>query len=343
MSINKNFLSRILLGCMILSFFTSVSAGNMKNTEVVKNRKEAPAGSLPMEMADPTIFHYKGTYYLYGTGGDSNNGILVYTSTDLKNWKGPKGIKNGYALTKGDSFGTKGFWAPQVFLHKGKIYMAYTANEQIAIAESDSPLGPFHQTILKKISGADNQIDPYVFFDTTGKPYLYHVRLQYGNKIYVAELKEDLTDIIPETSKICIQGEQPWENTANSSYPVTEGPTVLKHNNLYYLFYSANDFRNIDYAVGYAVSNSPLGPWTKYKDNPMISRKLIPENGTGHGDFFTDNKGNWKYVFHFHASGNVVSPRRTGIINAAFVPGTSGVDRLECDKKTFVELNVKSK
>ena len=340
MNIVKKFQSRILFGCIIFFFVTSISAGNRRAS--VKNINDIHTGSVPMEMADPTIFHYKGTYYLYGTGGDSNNGIMVYTSTNLKKWKGPNGIKNGYALTKGDSFGTKGFWAPQVFLHNGKIYMAYTANEQIAIAESDSPLGPFHQTIFKKISGADNQIDPYVFFDTTGKPYLYHVRLQHGNRIFVAELKDDLSDIIPGTSKICIQGEQPWENTANSSYPVTEGPTVLKHNNMYYLFYSANDFRNIDYAVGYAISSSPFGPWTKNKNNPIISRNLIPENGTGHGDFFTDSKGNWKYVFHFHASDSVVSPRKTGIINAAFVPDNSGVDRLKCDKKTFVELKIEN-
>jgi len=331
-----------LIFCIVLVLVTSTSAGNKKKEVNSKHLKEISDKLLPMKMADPTIFLYKGTYYLYGTGGDSNNGFLVYTSTDLKKWEGPKGKNNGYALTKGDSYGTQGFWAPQVFLHKGKIYMAYTANEQLAIAESDSPLGPFKQKTLKKLSGAGNQIDPYVFFDTEGKIYLYHVRLQHGNKLFVAEMMDDLSDIKPETAKLCLQGDQVWENTANSSYQVTEGPTVIKHNNLYYLFYSANDFRSIDYAVGYAVSASPFGPWTKYTGNPILSRGLINKNGSGHGDFFKDARGNLKYVFHLHATQSVVSPRKTAIINAAFLPDSSGMDIMKMDSKTAFELTIEN-
>jgi len=323
-----------------LVLVTSANAGNRKNAEKRKYLKELSLNSLPMKMADPTIFLYKGTYYLYGTGGDSNHGFLVYTSTDLKKWEGPKGKKNGYALTKGDCYGTQGFWAPQVFRHKGKIYMAYTANEQLAIAESDSPLGPFKQKTLTKLSGVGNQIDPYVFFDTDGKIYLYHVRLQQGNKLFVAEMMDDLTDIKPETAQLCLQGDETWENTANSSYQVTEGPTVIKHNNLYYLFYSANDFRSIDYAVGYAVSASPLGPWTKFGANPILSRGLINKNGSGHGDFFKDTSGKLKYVFHLHATQSVVSPRKTAIVNAAFIPDSSGTDIMKMDSKTAVELTI---
>ncbi len=58
-------------------------------------------------MADPTIFYNKGTYYLYGTGGNSAKGFLVYTSSDMKNWKGPMGATDGYALIKGDTYGMR--------------------------------------------------------------------------------------------------------------------------------------------------------------------------------------------------------------------------------------------
>ncbi|WP_149273550.1 hypothetical protein [Pareuzebyella sediminis] len=37
------------------------------------------------------------------------------------------------------------------------------------------------------------------------------------------------------------------------NWPVTEGPTVLKHKGLYYLIYSANDFRNPDYPFGFVT------------------------------------------------------------------------------------------
>lgn len=295
--------------------------------------QQKPLDGKHIYLADPTIFFDNGTYYLYGTSGDE--GFLVYQSTDLKNWTGPVGSKNGYALKKGDAFGTKGFWAPQVFKRGNTYYMAYTADEQIAIAKSNSPLGPFKQTVLKEISGSGKQIDPFLFTDSDGKNYLYHVRLDRGNRIFVAEMKADFSDIIPGTLKECISGTENWENTAKTDWPVTEGPTVLKKNNLYYLFYSANDFRNPDYAVGYATSKSPFGPWTKYNENPIISKANIKQNGTGHGDFLVDAKGNLQYVFHIHYTNQKVSPRATVIVAAKFVKGKDGNAAMQIDAKTF--------
>lgn len=233
-------------------------------------------------------------------------------------------------------YGSQGFWAPQVFYHDSIFYLAYTANEHIAIAQSDSPLGPFKQKITQPISGEGKQIDPYVFFDDDGKAYLYHVRLTEGNRIYVAELNDDLSDIKPATAKFCLSAtEQTWENTTHSPWPVSEGPTVLKHNNLYYLFYSANDFRNKDYAVGYAVSKTPFGPWKKYVNNPIISRKNVGVNGTGHGDFFTNAKDELLYVLHTHYSDSLVQPRLTGLVKAEFMNDSTGIDKMRINNKSF--------
>lgn len=291
-------------------------------------------------LADPTIFFDQGAYYLYGTSGDE--GFLVYTSKDLKNWAGPVGRKNGFALKKGDAFGSKGFWAPQVFKKDKTYFMAYTADEQIAIAKSDHPLGPFKQEIPKVISGNGKQIDPFLFTDSDGRNYLYHVRLDRGNRIYVAEMNADFSDILPNTVKECISGTENWENTAKTDWPVTEGPTVLKKDDLYYLFYSANDFRNPDYAVGYATSASPYGPWKKYNANPIISRQNIKHNGTGHGDFFVDGKGRLQYVFHTHYSDQKVSPRATAIVAAKFVKNSKGKEVMQVDTKTFSLLTTQN-
>ncbi|HLA52569.1 MAG TPA: glycoside hydrolase family 43 protein, partial [Flavitalea sp.] len=233
------------------------------------------AADTPVPLADPTIFYDKGTYYLYGTGGHADQGFTVYTSTDLEHWQGPAGVDKGYALLKGKTYGDKGFWAPQVYRYGNKYRMAYTANEQIAIAESNSPLGPFHQEVIRPISGEGKQIDPFVFTDDDGKRYLFHVRLKEGNRIFVAELDADGKDILPSTVKPVLHGDREWENTENVKWSVTEGPTVVKHKGKFYLLYSANDFRNKDYAVGYAVADHPLGPWTKTDDSPIISRNLI--------------------------------------------------------------------
>lgn len=93
-----------------------------------------------------------------------------------------------------------------------------------------------------------------------------------------------------------------------------EGPTVVKWNDIYYLFYSANHFKNIDYAVGYATSNSPVGPWVKHPNSPIIHKDIVGENGSGHGDIFEGLDGRFYYVYHVHHSEEVVAPRRTRIV-----------------------------
>lgn len=294
-------------------------------------------------LADPTILYYKGLYYLYGTvGASTDNGFLVYTSSDMKTWSASKTVNNGYALQKGDVYGTGGFWAPQVFLYKNKFYMAYVANENIAIAESDSPLGPFKQKVKQRLETPGNQIDPFVYIDEDGKKYLYHVRLTNGNKIFVAEMTDDFSAIKPETLRECITATQPWENTANAGWPVTEGPTVLKRNNLYYLFYTANDFRNPNYAMGYAVSAKPSGPWTKYAGNPILTKKEIGINGPGHGDLVVSKGNKMFFVFHTHNSDSAVFPRKTAVVEVKFSKdGDKDIDKLSILPNTSRMLRLK--
>lgn len=270
--------------------------------------------SSVIQLADPAILHHKGMYYLYGTvEGNAGNGFEVYTSTDLRNW-----TLSGHALKKGDAFGTAGFWAPQVFFYRDTFYMAYVANEEIAIAVSNNPAGPFTQQVKQPLAAPVKQIDPFVFMDADGKKYLYHVRLTQGNRIFVAEMTDDLRGIKPETVRECITATEGWENTQRAPWPVAEGPSVFKHKGLYYLVYTANDFRNPDYAVGYATSKSPLGPWKKHAGNPILNKGMLGQNGTGHGDFFLNADKELLYVFHTHHSQQKVGPRKTALVKATF-------------------------
>lgn len=308
----------------------------------------AIASNAPMRLADPTIAKFDETYYAYGTMGGGPNqtlrGFPVYTSTDLEKWSGPMGASQGLALTKGDAFGDTGFWAPQVFRYNGRFYMAYTANENIAIAVSDSPLGPFVNESKLALASPTKQIDPFVFFDDDGRIYLYHVRLGGGNTICVAEMNDDLMSIKEDTLKVCIRSEPGWENTGQyKAPPIAEGPTVIKHNGTYYLIYSANHFMSTDYAVGYAVSSSPLGPWKKTEDNPVIHGRMIRENGSGHGDLFQDKSGRFHYVLHTHSTLEDVRPRKTGLVAIEFVPADAGPDRLVIRPESYRVLQTAAK
>ena len=161
---------------------------------------EAQTTSVPSRdtgifLADPTVFFEDGVFYLYGTSGENPDlGFQVYVSKDLNSWR-LSGANSGFALRKEDVFGDKGFWAPQVFKRKGTYYMAYTANEEIAIAQATSPLGPFTQTTKRSLPADVKQIDPFVFFDGD-KAYLYQVRLKKGKRLYVGDLDRYLSNII---------------------------------------------------------------------------------------------------------------------------------------------------
>ena len=157
--------------------------------------------------ADTTIWVDVGKYYLTGTkGGGGTAGFGVLESKDLKNWAAPKGSSSPeyMILSKGDqSFGTGGFWAPQIFKADRKYYLSYTANEQTALAESKSFLGPYRQKEVGPIDGSVKNIDSFVFKDDDEKFYLYHVRFSNGNYIWVAEFDLETGKIKPETLTKC--------------------------------------------------------------------------------------------------------------------------------------------
>ena len=264
--------------------------------------KETVSDVLPI--ADPYILFYNDTYYAYGTS--RADGFEVYSSKDLKSWERSSRL----ALSKENSYGDKWFWAPEVYYVEKdkKFYMFYSVEEHVCVATSDSPLGPFVQDEKKPIR-EEKGIDTSVFFDEDGKAYLYFVRFTNGNVIWCAELKDNLKEIKEETLTQCIEAVEPWEMVFGK---VAEGPSILKKEGVYYLVYSANHFESKNYGVGYATSNSPMGPWKKYEGNPILQHAdgLM---GTGHGAPFCCKDGSWKYIFHAHWDSTKVQPRTSYI------------------------------
>lgn len=265
-------------------------------------------------LADPFICNYDGKYYIFGTGDP--NGFKAYSSTDLIHWKLEKGgARDGYALYKDDVVGNKMFWAPEVYHIGDLFYMLYSSEERVCVAVSESITGPY-RTYGKGLMTDDSCcIDNTLFQDDDGKYYMYWVRfgLGMGNEIRAARLSDDLSHIVGEQHR-CIYAEKKWETVQAQ---VTEGPTVIKHKGLYYMVYSANDFRSQDYAVGFAVAKSPLGPWKKYKRNPVLRRagNLV---GTGHSSIFKTDDGRMKLVFHSHWNKDNVNPRITHMADIYF-------------------------
>ena len=307
---------------LLFVFSSIVQISSCKGVDDTHPQSLSPEESiLKVPLGDPFIMLWEGKYYAYGTY--SNDGIAVYVSNDLLTWEGTTSL----ALHKDEVWADRWFWAPEVYAVNGKFYMYYSADEHICVATSDSPLGPFRQEIQKPMIADEKCIDNSMFMDANGKPYLFFDRFNDGLNVWVAELESNLIDIKPETMKKCINVSQAWEEV----WPrVNEGPFVFKHNDKYYMTYSANSYESQFYGVGFATATSPTGPWVKYEKNPVLQK---PGNlvGVGHSAMFTDKEGKLRIVFHAHNNTSQIHPRHMYISSVAF-ENIGGQEILTIDK-----------
>lgn len=179
------------------------------------------------------------------------------------------------------------------------------------------------------------------FDDSNGKCYLYFSRCCYkhaveseiaekmkaenkqyetveGDKdkieeswVYGVELKSDFSGVVGEPRlllcppKKLSDAQAEWESRSVTSGEVnrrwTEGSYIFKEGDTYYIMYSANFYKGPYYAVGYATSKNPLGPFTKADNNPVLQKntdKGGTVTGTGHN--MVIKIGNQRYIV-YHA------------------------------------------
>jgi arabinoxylan arabinofuranohydrolase len=246
--------------------------------------------------ADPAPMVYNDTVFLY-TSHDEDNAFgfamynwMLYTSTDMVNWTDRgiiAGVKEPYrTFTWADGHSA---WAPQCIARNGKFYLYCPTIHQgkmaIGVAVSNSPYGPFVDTLGKPLVYRSNpgDYDPSVFIDNDGQAYMY-----WGGNgpCYYAKLNEDMISLAGEiqVSSIDFTG-----TPSEASY--TEGPWLWKKNNHYYLAWAS---RCCPEGIGYAMSDSPTGPW-KCKGTIMDPDGRSSGNHPG----IIEYKGN-SYVFGFN-------------------------------------------
>ncbi len=265
-----------------------------------------PEGSyrnpLGVDLADPHVLLHDGVYYAYGTS--AADGFKVWSSSNLVDWEG-----HGYALQRtADTWGNDLFWAPCVIAHRGAFYLFYSSrgpvegdrqSHRISVARAESPLGPFVDVAAPLFDHGMAVIDAHALIDEDGAAYLYFVRdiSESGkSRVWAARLADDLLSLTGEPV-LCIEPSQPWEGEQWN-----EAPFVIRHGDTYVMTYSANGFYDPRYAVGYATAPSPLGPWTKAEDNPILQR-TDGVSGPGHNSMVLSPDGSeWFAVYHVHKS-----------------------------------------
>ena len=207
-------------------------------------------------------------------------------------------------------------------------------NFKIGVAVSDSPTGPFEDMMDRPIFDPGYPIiDANIYQDEEGKFYLYYSRACYKHPveseiaewareqnlfdeieeswIYGVELSPDFMSVVSEPILLLsppstMDDEQAeWESRSVTSGEVnrrwTEGSFIFKHSGQYYMMYSANHFGGEHYAVGYATGPSPLGPFTKADNNPVIeknTKKGGQVTGTGHNMVLFSPDNNQMYTIY---------------------------------------------
>jgi beta-xylosidase len=241
--------------------------------------------------ADPAPLVYNDTVFLY-TSHDEDDAFgfkmqnwMLYTSTDMVNWTDHgvvASLKNFKWVTVDN-----GAWAPQCIRRNDKFYLYCPMPNGVGIGVlvSDSPYGPFKDPIGKPlVKNSPEDIDPTVLVDDDGQAYLY-----WGNpNLYYIKLNEDMISysgsFVKDSSIAKIKG-QP------DPFHYQEGPWVYKRNGHYYMAYASTCCPE---GIGYAMSNSPIGPW-EYKGSIMDGDQRSSGNHPGIIDYKGDT-----YVFGFN-------------------------------------------
>ena len=199
---------------------------------------------------------------------------LLWSTTDMVNW-----TEHGAVASLKDfpwRSRENGAWAIQTVERNGKYYLyAPLHGHGIGVLESDSPYGPFKDPLGKPLVWDQSNwfdIDPSVYTDDDGQAYMY-----WGNPhTFWAKLGENMTSLTSEVNKL--------PHIPNYQ----EGPWFYKRNGHYYLGFASTCCPE---ALGYAMSDSPTGPW-EWKGYIMKPTQRDRGNHPG----IVDYKGH-SYVF----------------------------------------------
>lgn len=251
----------LLITTVLMTGCTSKYVGNENNINV----ENEYLNSFTLEdewedgygIGDPYILRYDGRYYLYVSTHDYKIGVKCWSSDNLVDWK--------YEGLVTEEKKTLGAYAPEVIYWDGYFYM-YTspAGKGHYVLQSDSPTGPF-----KLIS--DNigmSIDGSVFIDDNAKWYFYYAS---PKGIMAAPMKSP-TEV--EETKVV-------DNTFMNWW--TEGPSVIKRDDIYYMTYTGNHVKSTGYRANYSTSvESPITGYKEGLNNPILINTSEDFNALGH-------------------------------------------------------------
>ena len=209
-------------------------------------------------------------------------------------------------------------YAPGLFVHNNYVYYVGSTHGKGMLYRSANP----ETGAWEKVKEIWSYWDP-AFYVENDNLYMY-----YGcspvDPIYAQVL--DLNTLESKTEVIaCLNSDiktHGWERTGELNElprnPYIEGAWMTPYNGKYYLQYAGPGTEWKSYADGVYIADSPMGPFTYMKNNPISYKPTGFIGGAGHGSIFTMGKNYWK------AATNAISARHMFERRISFFP--SGFD-----------------
>lgn len=312
------------------------------NRGKTSSRRMTYLNPLPVALGDPFILSASdGKYYMYGTGG-VEKGFGAYSTDNLVDWRFEGKVYSGDQSDSWTVKNYWAPEVYEIDGHYYMFFSAdwkenptdELENFRIGVAVSDQPTGPFTEISDKPLFDPGYPIIDANILQHDGRTYLYYSRCCYKNPVesevaewaraqnlfqeieeswvYGVEISNDFTTVIGEPVLLLQppsamdDPQTEWESRSVTSGEVnrrwTEGSFAFEHNGKIYMMYSANFFGGENYAVGYAVGDHPLGPFTKAENNPVLEKNVTSGGevtGTGHNMMFRLKDGRKMYtVYH---------------------------------------------
>jgi xylan 1,4-beta-xylosidase len=301
-------MNRILFTILAFALFSASVTGAQK-PEIGKSARYCnplPMVKVPGGYAagDVTVIRDGGKYYMYCTGGGA------WVSDDMLNWSFQRVERVPIA--------------PDVIKYNNSFYMC---GNDGPLYKADNPLGPYislgeWKNTPDVAGGWNGAFDMDIYIDDDNTPYLYYAGRGVSG-IFVVKLDPgDLTRFAgPVRHLIGFNSNHVWERYGEmneyNDVAWVEGSWILKHNNRYYLQYSASGTQWKTYAGGYYISNSPVGPFRYAPNNPLMRKTEGLVTGTAHGSIVEGPDGNlWQ--FYTIVLSNPPGGRRIGMDRITF-------------------------
>lgn len=257
---------------------------------------------IARDFPDPDTLQVGERYYAYATNTGSTN-VQAAVSDDLVTWSALPD-----ALPTLPPWAEPGrTWAPEVTTSAdGQSYVMYmTADDRasdkqcIGVATSSAPEGPFEsasdQPLICQLDEGGS-IDASSFVDEDGTRYVLWKNdgncCGFTTYLYLQRVSADGLTLEGEPTRL-LNNDQAWEGR------LVEAPTLWKQDGRYYLFYSANDYSGLNYAIGLASADTITGPYTK-ADGPFLSSDLKTGGAFGPGgqDIVRDKDQETWLIYH---------------------------------------------